>query len=470
MSTLQIDEATEARPAPGASSADEFIPAIAAPAGGGGGGTVVPERRTGLPEPQRKHIGASLDDRLTVAGAAGAGLGAGILLAGVLGVVGWGWMPFVSYLWFLAFYTTLTFISNPGPAVWDRFWAVLLRSALVVVLGSLGLVVVFTVLSGGPVVSDIVHLGNRSNPLHFITTDMSGVGPLDGLDVGGIFYALVGTLEQIGIAVAITVPLGLIAAVFLSEIGGAYARVVRTIVEAMTALPAVVAGLFIYAFIIVTFTHQSSGFAAALSLTVLMLPIMIRSADVVLRLAPGNLREAGLALGASRWSTVWHVVLPTVRSGLTTAVILATAHGIGETAPVLLTSGVTSVTNFDPFHNNQTSLPLAALEFIESGSNDLKVRGYATAAFLLILVLVLFALARLIGGQDSEHMSRRRQAQIRRRSADTLQRIDHRAEPAQQTGRQGPAPMPPGYGPPPGAAPGHGTPPNQQTSNPREQR
>ncbi|MFC4244859.1 ABC transporter permease subunit [Gryllotalpicola reticulitermitis] len=150
---------------------------------------------------------------------------------------------------------------------------------------------------------------------------------------------------------------------------------------------------------------------------------MIRSADVALRLVPGNLREAGLALGASQWSTVWRVILPTMRSGLTTAIILATAHGIGETAPVLLTSGVTSVTNFDPFQNAQTSLPLAALEFIESGRNTLIARGYATAATLLAVVLILFVLARLIGGQEAGKTSTGQLRRLASRSRGTLRRV-----------------------------------------------
>lgn len=372
---------------------------------------------------ERVRVGMSRDDVLTVLGAAGAGLGMGVLLCAVLGIIGWGWVPFVSYLWFVGIYASLTFLSQSGPAVRDRFWTVLLYSAGVVVVGSLLLVVIFTLVSGSPVIGQMFAF-QSANPFHFFTDDMKGVGPLSGLEVGGIVYALIGTLEQIGIALIITVPLGMTAAIFLGEIGGRYARVVRTIVEAMTALPSVVAGLFIYAIIILTITHENNGFAAALAITVLMLPIMIRSADVVLRLVPGNLREAGLALGASQWSTVWHVVLPTVRGGLTTAIILATAHGIGETAPVLLTSGVTTITNFDPFHNPQTSLPLAALEFIESGRNVLKERGYATAGFLLLVVLILFLVARIIGGGEAGKITSGQARRLTARSWRTLRRIE----------------------------------------------
>ena len=182
---------------------------------------------------------------------------------------------------------------------------------------------------------------------NFFTQDMSGVGPKDGFDNGGVLHAIVGTLIELGIALAITLPLGIGTAVFMTEVGGRFARVVRTVVEAMTALPSIVAGLFIYSVFIVALGQPRSGLAASLAIAVMMLPIIARAADVVLRVVPGGLREASLALGASRWRTVWHVVLPTARPGLATAVILGVARGVGETSPVLLTSGAAAfmVTN-----------------------------------------------------------------------------------------------------------------------------
>ena len=214
---------------------------------------------------------------------------------------------------------------------------------------------------------------------------MEFAGPLDPLDVGGIAHAIVGTLIQIGIALAITIPLGIVTAVFLNEVGGRFARFVRTIVDAMTALPSIVAGLFVYSAIILLITHQRSGFAAALAITVMMLPIIIRASDVVLRLVAGNLREASYALGASRWRTVWHVVLPTARSGLVTAVILGTARGIGETSPVLLTSGVTAVMNTQPVPGPDdlaapAGVRLRAVARAEHGRARLRHRRRAAAA------------------------------------------------------------------------------------------
>jgi len=360
-------------------------------------------------EPERVQFRPPLHQQLALPGAIIGGLAFGLLLGPVLGLIGTGWVPITSFFWMLATYAVLTRLTEDIQAVKDRFSGVMIASAGVVVVAALVLVVLFVLIKAAKILGSI-HFS-------FLTTDMGLTGPLSPLSEGGVKHAIVGTLEQIGIALAISVPLGIASALFLNEIGGRYARLVRTVVEAMTALPSVVAGLFIYASVILLFTKQFNGFAASLAITVLMLPIMIRSADVVLRLVPGNLREAGLALGAGQWSTVRRVVLPTVRSGLTTAIILGTAHGIGETAPVLLTSGVTNNLNFNPFNGPQISMPLAALEFIKSPQPDMRTRGYATAALLLLLVLVLFVIARLIGGQQAGILTN---GQLRRRAVRSV--------------------------------------------------
>lgn len=370
-------------------------------------------------EPEPVRIGRSLNERLALPGSLAAALAFGLLLGPVLRVIPNGWVPFASFLWMLLTYAALVRLSEDRPTVRDRSWSFLLICAGVVVATLVVLVIGYVLVKGWRVL-DVIGFTN----FDFFTTDMGLTSPLSPLTEGGILHAIVGTIEQIGIALIITVPLGIITALFLNEIGGRYARLVRTVVEAMTALPSVVAGLFIYGSVILLFTRQFNGFAAALAITVLMLPIMIRSADVVLRLVPGNLREAGLALGAGQWSVVRRVVLPTVRSGLTTAIILATAHGIGETAPVLLTAGVTNNLNFNPFNGPQISLPLAALEFVKSPQPDMKTRGFATAAFLLMLVLVLFVVARLMGGQKAGDVTPRQRRQRAARSLRDLPRIE----------------------------------------------
>ncbi|MGN6219393.1 MAG: phosphate ABC transporter permease PstA [Microbacterium sp.] len=360
---------------------------------------------------------ATFAERFDLLGAGAAGLASATLLFGWLapltGVVGW---LVVSYVGFLGFYVLLSSFGADRKTVADRVATVLLVSAGVLLLSALGFVVVFTLLRGVEALSN----------LNFFTQDMELAGPLDPLTQGGILHALVGTLIQITIALAITIPLGIATAVFLNEVGGPFARFVRTIVDAMTALPSIVAGLFVYAAVIQFVTHQRSGIAASLAISVMMLPIVIRASDVVLRLVPGNLREASYALGAGRWRTVWRVVLPTARSGLVTAVILGTARGIGETSPVLLTAGVTAVLTFNPFSGPMISLPLQVFDFVKSPEPTMVARGFGTAAVLLLLVLVLFAIARVIGGRPPGQLSPRQQDRMRAESRRDLERFEAR--------------------------------------------
>ena len=253
---------------------------------------------------------------------------------------------------------------------------------------------------GAAVVSTVVFVASRGwKPLlhvNFWTQDMSGVGPKDGFSHGGIVHAITGSAIELGIALLITLPLGIGTAVFMTEIGGRFARVVRTVVEAMTALPSIVAGLFIYTVFIIALGYPRSGLAAALAISVMILPIIARASDVVLRVVPGGLREASLALGASRWRTVWHVVLPTARPGLATAVILGVARGVGETSPVLLTSGAAAFLVKNPTDGVMNSLPLFIYSNVRSGEPVAIERAFAAATALLFLVLVLFTVARLL--------------------------------------------------------------------------
>jgi phosphate transport system permease protein len=300
-----------------------------------------------------------------------------------------GVIPFVlvSYVLFLAYFALLVSLDDNGQAVIDRMVSLTVNSLALLVFTTLVFIVLFTVGRGSAALLN----------WNFFTQDMALAGPLDPLSQGGITHAIVGSLTQIAIALAITVPLGIITAVFLNEIKSKFSRFVRTMVEAMTALPSIVAGLFIYATAILLLGVQKSGFAAALAISVMMLPIMIRASDVVLRLVPSTLKEASLGLGASSFKTTMLVTLPTAKSGLTTAIILATARGVGETSPVLLTSGFTAALNLDPSQGPMVSLPLAIFEFVKSPEPTMIARGFGTAAVLMLLVLVLFALARVLG-------------------------------------------------------------------------
>ena len=180
--------------------------------------------------------------------------------------------------------------------------------------------------------------------------------------------------------------------------------------RANPATAAIVRRLVIFATYILTFGGPLSGFAASLALSVMMLPIIIRASDVVIRLVPGSLKEASLALGAGQWRTMWHVTLPTARSGLTTAVILGMARGIGETSPVLLTAGYTTRVNGNPFAGPQVSLPRVILEMTRSPQPTNIARGFGAGATLLVLVLVLFVIARAIGGRGPGNLTRRQEA------------------------------------------------------------
>jgi phosphate transport system permease protein len=351
------------------------------------------------PEVRRQTSGFRMIDLLSAVGAAVASLALTTLIVTQFAPIGGPLAYFaIAYLIFVAVYALLVSLDESGPAVRDRIVLVIIHSLAFTLLAVLVFVVVFTFSRGAEALPH----------LNFFTQDMSLAGPLDPLSDGGVLHAILGTLIQISIALVITIPLGLTTALFLNEVPGGFSRFVRTIVEAMTALPSIVAGLFIFATFILILGVEKSGFAASLAISVMMLPIMIRAADVVIRLVPSTLKEASIGLGAGQWRTVWHVILPTSRSGLTTAIILATARGIGETSPVLLTSGFTASFNVDPFHGPMVSLPLAVFQFVKSPEPTMIARGFGTAAVLMILVLLLFVIARVIGGQTLAVRERRR--------------------------------------------------------------
>jgi phosphate transport system permease protein len=320
------------------------------------------------------------------------------------------WFPL-----FVALYGVVVSLDESGPAVRDRIASLVVHSVAVFLFYLLVRVILFPLVGG---------FRSLIRP-NFYTQDLRSAGPLTALDIGGLQFAVVGTLEQITITLAITVPLGIACAVFLNESPGRLANLVRTVAAAATALPSIVAGLFIYALMILDFGLPESGFAAGLALSVMTLPIIIRASDVVLRLVPAGLKEASYALGASRWRTVLRVTLPTARSGLATAVILGAARGIGETSPVLLTAGYSLYTNTDPFSGPQTSLPLATFKLVTSGQPGYISRGYGAAALLMLLVLLLFIVARLVGGRGPGQLSGRQ----RRRRALASARIQARFQP-----------------------------------------
>jgi phosphate transport system permease protein len=312
------------------------------------------------------------------------------------------------YVAFLLFYGGVTALRVGRRAMTDRFVAIAATTA--------GIFVLFVILD------QVGYVGIRGwsavKHINFWTQTMASAGPLQGLNIGGVLHAVVGSLEQLGLATAFSVPLGLTAALFLAEIGGPRAQPVRVIVTAMTALPEIVAGLFIFTLVIITFGLHTSGFAASLALTVMMLPIVTRGAEVILRLVPNNLREASYALGGSHARTVWHVVLPTARAGLTTVSILGMARAVGETAPLLFTAGFTNYMNTNPFSGPQSGLPILIWDFIRKNPTQNMIdRGFGAGLALMVMVLVLFTAARLLGGKAPGEMTRRQRRRVARDSA-----------------------------------------------------
>ncbi len=369
--------------------------------------------------PNRRRIrGVSRDALQDLLGAAAAGVCCAYLLfgrfAGFSGPIGF---AIVAYVVFLIVWATLVSFRADRIAVVNAVFTGLISTAALITVTGLFVVVFSTFAQGWRA---LVHV-------NFFTQDMSKAGPLDPLTRGGVAHALVGTLWTIGIAVVLTAPLGLLCAVYLyqSQSQSRFSRFLRTVVNAMTALPTILAGLYIYAAWILTFGFEKSGLAAALALSVMMLPYIVRGADLVLRLVPGNLVEASEALGAPRWRTMTRVVLPTARPGLATAVILGVARGIGEASPVLLTAGFTTYMNTNPVHGPMVSLPLLALKLAQSPEQTFVARGFACASFLLLVVLGLFVIARMIGGHAGE-VSRRKQRRLDRGSKRDAARFERR--------------------------------------------
>jgi phosphate transport system permease protein len=312
-----------------------------------------------------------------------------LVFIGYLHLLNWsGWVGF-GICWYLAFiglYALVLFVANPGFMVADRLVAATVLVFAVVVVAALVSTVVYTFVQGW-------HALVHSN---FYTHNMAGVSPTAPLTQGGLYHALVGTLIEVGIAVAISIPLGVGTAVYMTEVGGRLADTVRTVVEAMTALPEILAGLFVYVVLIVGFGMSKSGIAVSAAMAVTMVPIMARASEVALRVVPGGLREASSALGATQWKTVSKVVLPAARTGLVTAIILAIARGVGETAIPLICSGASSFTTYNPFGVPMNSLPLYIYTSYISHEPTQVDRAFGAASVLLALVLLLFGIARFL--------------------------------------------------------------------------
>ena len=244
-----------------------------------------------------------------------------------------------------------------------------------------------------------VSRGVKGLNLAFVTENMRNASMFDPIGKGGILHAILGTLMLIAIAIVISVPMGILTALYLTEIKGRAAGLIQFLVQAMSGVPSVVAGLFIYAAIILNTPLRSSAFLGGLALTILMVPTVTRTAQEVLNLVPRDLREAGLAMGATQWKTVALVVVPAARSGLITATILGVARIAGETAPLLFTVGVFDSYNFNPFKGDQGTIPTVVWRGLLGGTPESVQRAWSAILVLLVVVLIMFVLARTLGSK-----------------------------------------------------------------------
>lgn len=280
--------------------------------------------------------------------------------------------------------TALSFATEGRRHAADRFLTLIVHLALLAAVIPLGAVLSYTVYKG------VGHLD-----LNFLTHSMKGIGPLD--DGGGVYHAIVGTVEQVLLAIVLAVPLGLLVAVYITEYGrGWLASAVRFVVDIMTGIPSIVAGLFIFAFLVIGLKQGYSGFAASLALAILMLPVVVRSSEEMIKLVPDELREASYALGIPKWVTVLRVVLPTASAGITTGVMIAIARVTGETAPLLLTSFIAEGINTNPFEGKQAAIPTYIFSQIGQGRDINYDRAWAAALTLITIVLTLYVSARLL--------------------------------------------------------------------------
>lgn len=221
---------------------------------------------------------------------------------------------------------------------------------------------------------------------------------------GGALHAIVGTLVQVGIASIISIPIGIFTAIYLVEYdrGGTLGRVTTFMVDILSGVPSIVAALFVYSMWIVLFGFERSGMAVAIALVLLMIPVVVRNTEEMLRVVPMELREASYALGVPKWKTIAKIVLPTALSGIVTGIMLAIARVMGESAPVLILVGSTQMINWDAFTGPQSSLPLMMLDMYKAGATDAVLAKLWGAAFTLVFIIALLNIAaRIISAKFS---------------------------------------------------------------------
>ena len=278
------------------------------------------------------------------------------------------------------------FSLSPGRRRKDRIARALILASTVIALVPLLLIIYY-----------LLRKGLSSWSFDFFTTDPTGNTFFKASSIGGIKSALLGTIEIVALASAISIPIGIAIAVWLVEYGkdSWFASTVRFFVDVLTGVPSILFGLFIYIVLIIGTGSSYAGYKGSLALSLLMLPVVIRSAEVILLLVPGALRESALALGAPRWRVIFSIVLPTALPGMVTGVLLAIARAAGETAPLLFTAAATMKTtlNLSQFMN---SLPVQIYSDVTSPTPAVVDRAWGAALTLVVLILLLNFIARLV--------------------------------------------------------------------------
>lgn len=266
-------------------------------------------------------------------------------------------------------------------------------AALIVMTYFLGTFVMVLLIS---VLWSVVEAGFGALSPHFLYQNNVYVTPTTGLEIGGVGHAIIGTLLVVGLSTLVTVPLGVATGVYLTETRGKSRGFIRVLLQAIAGLPSIVAGLFVYSMLVVTGVSAYAGWLGSLALVPLMLPTVARVTEESLKLVPQELRNGALGLGAPSWRAFTMVTLPAARSGVVTAILLGVARVIGETAPLLTTTFAANNTSLNIAEGGMATLPTYIYNYISLGFDTSIQRAWGAALVLLILVGILFGLARYI--------------------------------------------------------------------------
>ena len=316
------------------------------------------------------------------------------------GAAGFNWagtLFFGTVLFCISIFALSFFVEGLRKAK-DRLVTALVTAAFVIALLPLVSLITTTIVNGLPAFL---------TPSFFVESQRNVVGA-----GGGALHAIVGTLLITGVATLISVPIGLLAAIYLTEYGrGRLAKSITFFVDVMTGIPSIVAGLFAFALFSLLFNDPGLrfGFGGAVALSVLMIPVVVRSSEEMLKLVPNELREAAFALGVPKWLTILKVVLPTSLAGIVTGIMISIARVIGETAPLLIISGFTASMNYNLFSERMMTLPVFVYTQYANQGADTQAyidRAWAGALTLILIVMLLNGLARLIARFFSPKLGR----------------------------------------------------------------